>query len=53
MRITRCKTYKGGMAQRELNNKTIRHYVQVNFRLTYENSAVQNLFQQIRGLEQR
>jgi len=48
MRITRCKTYKGGMAQRELNNKTIRH-----FRLTYENSAVQNLFQQIRALEQR
>ena len=28
MRITRCKTYKGGMAQRELNNKTIRHYCQ-------------------------
>jgi len=23
-----CKTYKGGMAQRELNNKTIRHYCQ-------------------------
>jgi hypothetical protein len=28
MRITRCKTYKGGMAQREMNNKTIRHYCQ-------------------------
>ena len=28
MRITRCKTFKGGMAQREINNKTIRHYCQ-------------------------
>ena len=28
MRITWCKTYKGGMAQREINNKTIRHYCQ-------------------------